>query len=79
MLEAVYVPMVEGEVRTLKHQELRFTFVAKLSVKSFVKAALRTYRVFIKYCVFSKDFRIFRTLVFLCFPLVSVCVHTPGR
>ena len=26
---------------------------------------------------FSKYFRIFRTLVFLCFPLVSVCVHTP--
>ena len=25
---------------------------------------------------FSKDFRIFRTLVFLCFPSVSVCVHT---
>ena len=25
---------------------------------------------------FSKDFRIFRTLVFLCFPLVSMCVHT---
>ena len=21
----------------------------------------------------------FRTLAFLCFPLVSVCVHTPGR
>jgi len=37
------------------------------------------YRVFIKYCAFSKDFRIFRTLTFLCFPLVSVCVHTPGR
>ena len=37
------------------------------------------YRVFIKYCVFSKDFRIFWTLVFLCFPLVSVCVRTPGR
>ena len=28
---------------------------------------------------FSKDFRIFRTLAFLCFPLMSVCVHTPGR
>ena len=33
------------------------------------------YGVFIKYCVFSKDFRIFRTLVFLCFPLVPVCVQ----
>ena len=37
------------------------------------------YRVFIKYCVFSKDFRKFQTLVFLCFRLVSVCVHTTGR
>ena len=40
---------------------------------------LMTYRVFIKYCVFSKDFRIFWTLAFLCFPLVSVFVHTAGR
>ena len=30
-----------------------------------------------KYCVFSQDFRIFQTLAFLCFPLVSVSVHTP--
>ena len=37
------------------------------------------YRVFMKYCVISKDVRIFRTLVFLCFPSVSVRVHTPGR
>ena len=37
------------------------------------------YRVFIKYCVFSKDFKIFRTLAVFCFPSVSVCVHTPGR
>ena len=36
------------------------------------------YRVFIKYCVFE-DFEISRTLAFLCFPSVSVCVHTPGR
>ena len=28
---------------------------------------------------FSEDFKIFRTLAFLCFPSVSVCVHTPGR
>ena len=25
---------------------------------------------------FSEDFQIFRTLAFLCFPSVSVCVHT---
>ena len=32
--------------------------------------------MFIKYCVFSKVFRIFGTLASLCFPLVSVCVYT---
>ena len=38
------------------------------------------YRVFIKYCVFFRRFwNIFRTLASLCFPSVSVCVHTPGR
>ena len=30
-----------------------------------------TYRVFIKYCVFAEDFKIFRTLAFLCLPSVS--------
>ena len=28
---------------------------------------------------FFRIFKIFRTLAFLCFPSVSVCVHTPGR
>ena len=37
------------------------------------------YRVFIKYCVFFEDFKIFRTLAFLCFLSVSVYVHTTGR
>ena len=37
------------------------------------------YNVFINYCVFFDDFKIFWTLASLCFPLVSVCVHTPGR
>ena len=37
------------------------------------------YRVFIKYCVFFKDFKIFWTFAFLCFPSSSLCVHTPGR
>ena len=36
------------------------------------------YRVFIKYCVLFQDFKIFRSLVYLCFPSMSVCVHTPG-
>ena len=37
---------------------------------------LGTYRVFIKYCVFFEDSKIFRTLSFLCFPSVSVCTQT---
>ena len=37
------------------------------------------YRVYIKYCVFSEDFKIFLTLPFLYFPSASVCVHTTGR
>ena len=28
---------------------------------------------------FSKDFGIFQTLAYLCFPLLSECVHTPGN
>ena len=32
-----------------------------------------------KYCVFFKDFKIFRTPAFLCFVLESMCVRTPGR
>ena len=41
--------------------------------------SLSRYRVFIKYCVFSEEFKIFQTLAFLCFPSVSVCVHTHTR
>ena len=37
---------------------------------------LKSYRVFIKYFVFSEFLKIFPTLAFLCFPSVSVCVHT---
>ena len=37
------------------------------------------YRVFMKYCIFFEDFKIFRTLAFLCFPSVSVWVYTTGR
>ena len=36
------------------------------------------YRVFIIYCVFFKNFKIFRTLTFLCFPSASACVRTKG-
>ena len=32
---------------------------------------ISTYRVFIKYCVFSKNFRVFQTLVFLCLLLLT--------
>ena len=28
---------------------------------------------------FSENFKIFRTLAFLCYPSVAVCVHTPRR
>ena len=47
-----------------------------LSADYFVRPSVITvyYRVFIKYCVFSEDFKIFQTLIFLCFSLgVSVC------
>ena len=38
------------------------------------------YRLFIKYCVFSKDFRIFRTWSFSVFPWVQcVYTHQAGR
>ena len=33
----------------------------------------------LKNCVFYEDFKIFRTLAFLCFLSVSVCVNAPGR
>ena len=38
----------------------------------------KTYRVFIKYCVFRRFQNIFRTLASLGFPSLSVCVHN-GR
>ena len=34
------------------------------------------YSVFIQYCFFFEYFEIFRTLAFLCFPSVSVCLYT---
>ena len=40
--------------------------------------SLETYRVVIRYCVFSKILNIFRTLASLGFPSVSVCEHN-GR
>ena len=38
-----------------------------------------TISITIRYIVEGVDFKIFRTLAFLCFPSVSVCVHTTGR
>ena len=61
----------------LVHSEVRLYMYLALNIYMLVGEVI--YRVFIKYCVFSKDFKIFRTLAFLCFPLVSVCVHTTGR
>ena len=41
---------------------------------------MRTYRVFIKYCVFSEDFKIFWTLAPSVFPLCQcVYTHQAGR
>ena len=38
------------------------------------------YRVFIKYCVFFEDFKIFRTLLFSVFPRCQcVYAHQAGR
>ena len=37
---------------------------------STIPSLINTYRLFIKYCVFSGFLKIFRTLAFLCFPLV---------
>ena len=37
------------------------------------------YWVFIKYCFFFEYLKIFRTLAFLCFPSVSVCVCVCGN
>ena len=53
--------------------------LCKVATNMRVFKRFRIYSVFIKYCVFSTDFRIFRTLAFLCFPSVSVCVHKTGR
>ena len=40
----------------------------------------RYYRVFIKYCVFFEDFKIYSGFwPFSVFPLVSVCVHRTSR
>ena len=33
----------------------------------------------LKILCFLEDFKMFRTLAFLCFPSVSVCVHTPAQ
>ena len=49
-------------------------FITSPYVKAYIVTS--TYMAFIKYCVFSEDFKIFRTLACLCFLSVSVCVHT---
>ena len=47
----------------------------KYSVYKIKTGSIMTrYSLLIKYCVFFEDFKIFRTLAFLCFVSVSVCV-----
>ena len=66
---------IDVEVNILRCGSIPVTDLFPPSLTSSQRFAIRAavYRVFIKYCgVFFKDFRIFRTLVFLCFPSVSV-------
>ena len=75
---------LKGEF-TYFHQESSRAFVAHFGPfwpplsRFFLSFGRVMYRVIIKYYVFPAVFKIFRTLAFLCFPSVSVCVHTPGR
>ena len=66
--QVIYQYFIEVGFNTFERAQLHVNFVKVIQKMNFLT-----------YCVFSKDFRIFRTLAFLCFPLVSVCVHTPGR
>ena len=50
-----------------------------LMLQQVLQDLVRLYRVFNRYCVHSEGFKIFQTLIFLCFPSVLVCVHIPGR
>ena len=49
-------------------------FVSKRNLKLFPSLGYNSYRVFIKYCVISIFFLIFRTVAFNCFPLMSVYI-----
>ena len=56
----------------------KLSFLIKTAITASFMVALRhvSYRMFNKYCVFLEDFKIFRTLAFLCFLSVSVRVQT---
>ena len=54
-------------------QDPKITYVLRLPYSNI------TYRVFIKYCVFSLKYVIFLNSARSAAALVSVCVHPPGR
>ena len=75
---SVFLSVAVRHISLVQRQSLCIVYSSDKS-HCFKQRQCITNRVFIKYCVFLKYFKIFRTLVFLCFPLVSVCVHTAGR
>ena len=72
--------MQNGKLTSYQTQNADF-FLSQVKISDISRACLPLknklrYRVFIKYCVFLEDLKIFRTLAFLS---MSLCVHTPGR
>ena len=76
-----FVIWAQNDVIEINTKQIKYCFPRKpVESGAFESKLWHTfYRLFIKYCVFFGDFKIFRTLAFLWFPSVSVCVHTPGR
>ena len=73
-------------VRSLAHTLFRSVthlFVKRLYIflkqRTEENSALRGTGCSLNIVFFSEFLKIFRTLAFLCFPSVFVCVHTPGR
>ena len=62
------------ETRT-KQREYVFANLGRQLPQSRARKIGSSWR-YIKYCVFSEDFEIFRTHAFLCFPSVCQCVYT---
>ena len=86
---------LRSRLKNLKHQPVfLFALMSRIFESTFLSAVLlmllkirikglNTFSAYNTGCslniVFLEDFKIFRTLAFLCFFSVSVCVHTPGR